>query len=118
MGLCEMTRKALRREVCETIETRCTHCGGRGRVKSVRERAYDVLLDIRRRAFSAGDRGIYLLTADRQLIQAVEKLEEPIPCSALFARAAEEKEYALVQLPEGENTAMYLKCKIRSVIQS
>lgn len=118
LGLCEMTRSALRRELRETVSQRCRYCEGQGFHPSLCQQAYDVLLCVRRRAWAQGDAGQYLLTAPVRLIQAVKNLREFFPCAALFAQSCEESltdPFALTQLPEGEDTSAYQRIDIRSV---
>lgn len=117
LGLCEMTRTALRRELREVIGRRCACCGVGYRV-SLRERAYEVLAQVRRRAWNQGNDGRYLLTACASLSRAVEQIGEVFPCAALYFQAREdgdEEQFTLTQLPEGENVSAYEQMDIRSV---
>ena len=117
LGLCEMTRTALRRELREVIGRRCACCGVGYRV-SLRECAYEVLAQVRRRAWNQGNDGRYLLTASAPLARAVGQLGEDFPCAALYAQVREggdEEQFTLTQLPEGENVSAYQQMDIRSV---
>lgn len=116
LGLCEMTRSTLRQELRESMGQRCRLCGA-GYYKSWRERAYDVLAQMRRRAWHQGEGGRYVLGAHPRLIQAVARLKEDFPCAALFAQPREEENeesFTLTQLPEGESTAGWQQIEIRS----
>lgn len=116
LGLCEMTRSTLRQELRESVGRRCRICGA-GYCKSWRERAYDVLAEMRRKAWHQGEDGQYLLGAHPSLIQAVAQLREDFPCAALFAQLHEtqdEEQFTLTQLLEGESTAGWQQIDIRS----
>lgn len=115
LGLCEMTRSALRRELREVIHERCHYCDGQGTHRSVREQAYDVLLEVRRRAWAQGNEGQYLLKAPMELIIATQKLREDFPCAALYAQMMpSNKSFTLTQLPLGAETAQYQQIELRS----
>jgi ribonuclease G len=77
LGLVEMTRKRTRENLERLISSPCTHCGGRGRIKSVATIGQEILRKIQREAARSQSRdGRITVRANRDVIGYLYNDEE------------------------------------------